>query len=89
MTAKPPENTNSRTQTLVIVVGGISAVVALMAAMVWVVQGHVQQAEVLRAQWQSQPRGFTKPNRIETERASDVAVIRNGGVIVEASFDRP
>ena len=89
MTAKTPENTNNRAQTLVIAVGGILAVVALMAAMVWVVQGHVQKAEVFRAQWQSQSRGSAKPNRSETERAPDVAVTRNGGVIVEASFDRP
>lgn len=89
MTAQTPENTIARKQTLVIAAAGTLAVVALMAAMAWVVRGQVQKAEVLRAQWQSQPRGSTKSTRIEAERVPEVAVIRNGGDVVDASFDRP
>ncbi|MFM9902770.1 MAG: hypothetical protein ACKVOT_17285 [Polaromonas sp.] len=88
MTAQSSEHTTHRTGTVALVLVGLLAVAALMAAMVWVVQGQVQQAEVLRAQWQS-------PARTPTAAPADMArgaaapVARTGGGLMSASFDRP
>lgn len=46
---------------------GALGVIALLAAMAWVVQGQVEQGHILRAQWQT-PARMAKVERYEVER---------------------
>ena len=88
MTAQPSENTIQRKTTVALAAFGLLAVAALIAALVWVVQGQVQQAEVLRAQWQGSARA-SKAMPADIERRSPAQVSRNGSGLMAASFDRP
>ena len=88
MIAQHSEHTTHRSAGVILVVLGLLAVAALMAAMAWVVQGQVQQAEVVRAQWQ----GSTRASRVmpaDGERGSPAQVSRNGNGLMAASFDKP
>lgn len=88
MTAQPSEHTHHKTSTFALAALGLLAVVALVAAMAWVVQGQVQQAEVLRAQWQGSA-SASKGMPADTERRSAAQVARSGSGLIAASFDRP
>lgn len=55
--------------TWVLALFGALAVAGLLTAMVWVVEGQMQQAKVLRAQWQSAPR-MAQGARFDVERDS-------------------
>ena len=87
MTAHPSEHTSHRTATVVLAALGLLAVAALMAAMVWVVQGQVQQAEVLRAQWQGSVR-TSKVMSADNDRAAGMAT-RQGSGLMATSLNRP
>lgn len=87
MTAHPSEHPPYRHATVLLAALGLLAVAALMGAMAWVVQGQVQQAEVLRAQWQG-PARVAKVMPNDNERLSGVAA-RQGGGLMAASLDRP
>lgn len=79
---------------------GALGVIALLAAMAWVVQGQVEQGHILRAQWQT-PARMAKVERYEVERYdvsgrtaqssnsnnSNKATLSAG--IVATSFERP
>lgn len=87
----------SRTQssgTWIVGLIGAAAVSALLAAMVWVVEGQVQQGQVLRAQWHTSARAADS-GRQDVER-NDAMEHRNAVVMPRASkgmvavaFDRP
>ena len=73
---------------------GAVAVSALLAAMVWVVQGQVQQGQVLRAQWQTSARAADN-GRQDVER-NDVMERRSVAIqprvnkgMVAVAFERP
>ena len=61
MTTDRPDNRTDASGTWVWAALGVLAIAALIAAIVWVVQGQVQQAQVLRAQWQGPPRALQLP----------------------------
>lgn len=94
MTAYPPKHNTDSTTHWAWVVLGVMAVAALIAALVWVVQGQVQQAQVLRAQWQGVPRAVqaaqaeTEPNAA-VFAAGTVARPAGGKGIMAVSFDQP
>ena len=58
---------------LVLGIVGLCGIAALMAALVWVLQGQVQQAEVLRSQWQGNRVG-TRDNRAVVSEAGPTAL---------------
>lgn len=73
-------------------VGGILAVTGMVAALVWVLEGQVQQAEVLRAQWKGAPvsgQPLSAAASESTSGASKGAVNGSNNGIMAASFDRP
>ena len=88
MTAQRIEPKTFRPATLVLAAVGVLAVAGLMAAMVRVAQGQVQQANALRSQWQGSPRpSKVLPSDIKPRPAAQAS--RNGGGVVAASLDRP
>lgn len=77
---------------------GIVAIAGLITAFVAVLKGQIQQAEVLRAQWQSQPASaqsrvattfepIQSPGR--TDSALSGAADAGQPAIISASFNRP
>ena len=58
---------------LVLVIVGLCGIAGLMAALVWVLQGQVQQAEVLRSQWQGNRLG-TRASRAVLSEAGPTAL---------------
>ena len=94
MTAIPPQHPTDSSAHWAWALLGMVAVAALIAAMVWVVQGQVQQAQVLRAQWQGTPRAVQSAQADPEQNLAGLQVStvarpvgRSG--IMAASFDRP
>lgn len=58
---------------LVLGIVGLCGIAGLMAALVWVLQGQVQQAEVLRSQWQGDRLG-TRASRAVLSEAGPTAL---------------
>ena len=84
---------------LVLGIAGLCGIAALMAALVWVLQGQVQQAEVLRSQWQGDRVG-TRANRAVLSEADPTALNVDVGpratptasqsaMVTTASLNRP
>ncbi len=94
MTSQQSDTSSHRFSTWWLAAFGALAVALLLAAMVWVVEAQVQQAEVLRAQWKGAP-SAVQVTRIEGAQgkntASGAATARPAGAngLMSASFDRP
>ena len=94
MTTQQSDTSTHRSNTWWLAALGTLAVAALMAAMVWVVEGQVQQAEILRAQWKGAP-SAVQVTRIEGAQGKSTtpsaATARPAGAngLMSASFDRP
>ncbi len=94
MTAHPPEHSTDSPTHWAWAAFGVMAVAALIAAMVWVVQGQVQQAQVLRAQWQGTPRAVQaahadpERNAAASQAGAAARPVGSNGVMA-ASFHRP
>ena len=58
---------------LMLGIAGLCGIAALMAALVWVLQGQVQQAEVLRSQWQGDQGGI-RANRARLSETGPTAL---------------
>jgi len=94
MTTLHPDTSSHRYGIWWLAALGAGAVVALLAAMVWVVEGQVQQAKVIRAQWQGAPsavqvtRTEVAPGK-STKKVSATARPAGESGLMSASFDRP
>ena len=83
---------------LVLGIAGLCGIAALVAALVWVLEGQVQQAKVLRSQWQNEL-GGDRANRAVLSEAGPVALpvqvgtsatpIADKSAVVATSLNRP
>ena len=83
---------------LMLGIAGLCGIAALMAALVWVLQGQVQQAEVLRSQWQGDQGGTrasrarlseTGPTALDGEVGPSATPTASKSAMVAASLNRP
>lgn len=94
VTTSQQKQTSHRSSIWRLATFGALAVAALMAAMVWVLEGQMQQAQVLRDQWQGTPQ-TAQQTRANTGRDAAVGQVGNltaftgGNSIMDASFGRP
>ena len=94
MTTQHPDTSSHRFGIWWLAALGAGAVAALLAAMVWVVEGQVQQAEVIRAQWKGAPSAVqvtrieVGPGKTSTKGGTTARPAGESG-LMSASFDRP
>lgn len=87
MTTHHHDQSSQQTGTWLLAVFGALAVAALIAAMVWVVQGQMQQAQVLRNQWHATR---AEPGRdAASGQVGSVTKPPRGNGVIAVSFDRP
>ena len=100
--AAHPINTSHRrpgnSTSLALSIAGLSGIAALLTALVWVLEGQVQQAKILRSQWQNEP-GSARANLAMPPQSGPTTLNVGAGIsaipavnknaIVATSLNRP